>query len=185
MSSRMRCRRRPMLILPLLLAACVAAESTDTGPPSAETRIDMAARTASVDDRVVLVKFGASWCDWCARFDQALHSFELGRLIADNYVLVDITVQESDDKLALETPGGQEFLDAMGGTGAGIPFYVFLDTEGAKLADSKAMPNGGNIGYPVTSEEIGKFDGLLARTAPRMTAGDRGRVMDYLETHAP
>jgi hypothetical protein len=142
----------------------------------------MAGEAATVDDRAVLVKFRASWCVWCARLDAALHSFELGWLIEDNYVLVDITVQESDDKLGLETPGGQELMDTMGGAAAGLPFYAFLDASLSKLADSNAMPDGGNIGYPVTPEEIASFDDLLARTAPRMAPEHRDRVGDYLSS---
>jgi thioredoxin-related protein len=181
-------RSTVFLVLPFLLAACASAEITEVpqaGPPSAETLMDMARRTASVDDRVVLVKFRASWCEWCARLDEALHSFELGRLIADNYVLLDMTVEESDDKLALETPGGEDLRAAMGGAGSGIPYYVFFDVNGEKLADSNVMPDGGNIGYPVTPEEIAAFDGLLEQTAPRMTPEDREQVSAYLEAHAP
>jgi thiol-disulfide isomerase/thioredoxin len=185
----MTLRRRflPALLLPFLLAGCIVGrtQESESGLPSTDTLIDMALRTARVDDRVVLVKFRASWCEWCARLDQALHSFELGRLIDDNYVLVDITVQESDDKLPLETPGGGAFLDSMGGEGGGIPFYVFLGRDGAKIADSNALPGGGNIGYPVSPEEIEAFDSLLEQTAPRMTAEDRLRVVEYLMAHAP
>lgn len=179
-------RSSTFFILAFLLAAgSRAAGAQDAGPPSAETLMDMAARTARVDGRVVLVRFRASWCEWCARLDSALHSFELGRLIGDNYVLVDMTVEESDDKLALETPGAEEFQATLGGAGSGIPFYAFFDLDGEKLADSNVLPDGGNIGYPVTPEEIAAFDGLLERTAPRMTAEDRERVSAYLEAHGP
>lgn len=179
-------RRSSVILAQLfLLAAGTAAVAQEAGPPSAGILMDMAARTARLDGRVVLVRFRASWCEWCARLDEALHSFDLGRLIGDNYVLVDMTVEESDEKLALETPGGEEFRAALGGAGSGIPFYAFFDADGTKLADSNVMPDGGNIGYPVTPEEIAAFDALLERTAPRMTADDRQRVSAYLAAHAP
>lgn len=188
----MNLERRPTLAVCTLslalavgLAACEERATTTSGLPEVDTLVDMALRTARVDDRVVLVKFRASWCDWCARLDQALHSFELGRLIDNNYVLVDVTVEESDDKLALETPGGMDFLEDMGGAGGGIPFYVFLDSARGKIADSNVMPDAGNIGYPVSDEEIAAFGDLLRRTAPRMTAEELDRVASYLAAHGP
>ena len=122
------------------------AQSQDLEQPSAQTLLDMAMSRAAIDDRNVMVRFRASWCEWCARLKAALHSFELGRIIADNYVLVSLTVQESDDKAALETPGAQTFMDTTGGGQAGLPFYLFMDSEGALIANSMVMPGGGNIG---------------------------------------
>jgi len=177
-------RLLPMAIA-LFLASCDGSPRRAESVPSTELLLSQALRTASVNDRVVFVKFRASWCEWCARLDAALHSFELGHLIEDSFVLVDITVQESDDKLALETPGGQAFMDSIGGAGAGLPFYVFLDTNGSKLADSNVLPNGANIGYPVTAPEIAAFGGLLEQTATRAMPDDLVLISDYLIAHAP
>jgi thiol:disulfide interchange protein len=177
------------LLLPASLAvlsACAPGEPPappETGLPSTSVLIDLAGRAAAVDDRVVMVKFRASWCEWCARLDAALHSFELGRIFSENYVLLDLTVQESDDKLALETPGAQAFMDSLGAGNSGLPFYVFLDPAGKPLADSNVLPH--NIGYPVSPEEIDAFVALLEATAPRMTAGEKLEVANYLTTHAP
>lgn len=181
-------RLRHMIAVCLLFGAlsssCAPATPPESGLPSVEAIVAAARRSAAVGDRTVFVKFRASWCEWCARLDAALHSFELAQLIEDHYVVVDVTVQESEDRLALETPGGQRFMDAMGGAAAGLPFYAFLDAAGEKIADSNVL-NGNNIGYPVTAEEIRAFGDLMAQTAPKMTAEDQDRVVDYLKTHAP
>jgi thiol:disulfide interchange protein len=155
----------------------------DTPPPASEV-VAEAVRTARASDKVVLIEFGASWCTWCTHFQQFVHSPEAGRVITDNFVVVTLTVREAEDKRALEHPGGSELMAEWGGAGAGLPFYVFLDAEGAKVADSNAMPDGSNIGYPVSALEIERFMALLERTGPRITPAARAIVLAYLEKAA-
>jgi hypothetical protein len=109
-----------------------------------------------------------------------LYQSEVSKLFANHYVVVDLTVKESEQKKALENPGAEKLLDELGGAQAGLPFYAFLDQSGKKIADSLAMPGGGNIGHPATAEEIKAFEKLLERTAPRMTDAERARITDYL-----
>jgi hypothetical protein len=114
-----------------------------------------------------------------------LQGKELGSLIADHFVLVHLTVQESDDKKKLETPGGAKMLEAQGAGESGVPVFMFFDEEGNKIADSLALPNHVDIGYPASPEEIQAFAGILDKTAPRMTAAQRASIIDYLKKHAP
>ena len=114
-----------------------------------------------------------------------LLSPEVGKLIADHFVLVNLTVQESDDKKDLENPGAQEVMEKNGAGKAGVPYYLFLAQNGMKIVDSLAMPKGGNIGYPATPEEIKTFEGLLPKAAPRMTGAQRASITEYLTNHAP
>jgi thioredoxin-related protein len=153
--------------------------------PSAESLINAALKTAKADNKVVLLKFRADWCQWCARLEKAIRSPELSSFFSDNYVLVDLTVQESPDKVALETPGADAILAEVGAGKAGIPVVVFMDKDGQKIANSLVMPKGGNIGYPATPEEIAAFAGLLDKTAPRMTAAQRTAVVEWLTKNAP
>jgi thioredoxin-related protein len=153
--------------------------------PAAQTVINQALKTARAENKTVFVHFGASWCTWCKHLDAMLLSPEVGKLIADHFVLVNLTVQESDDKKTLENPGAQEIMDKNGAGKAGVPYYLFMDKDGKKIVDSLAMPKGGNIGYPATPEEIKIFEGLLPKAAPRMNATQRASIADYLTKHAP
>jgi thiol:disulfide interchange protein len=169
----------------LTLVAGLARPSAQVTAPSAAALLEVAQATAGSEKKVVLVEFGASWCGWCRRFDAFAHSPEAGPLLAQQYVVVNMTVQESLGKRGLETPGAQALMDEWGGARAGLPFYVFLSDQGAILASSNAMPTGANLGYPATPTEIQAFAGLLDRTAPRLTADVRARIVEYLTTHAP
>ena len=166
-----------------LLSLFLLFQATKT--PPAQTIIDSALKTARAENKTVFVHFGASWCVWCKHLDAMLSSPEVGKLISDNFVLVNLTVQESDDKKALENPGAQQIMEKNGAGKAGVPYYLFLDRDGKKIVDSLAMPKGVNIGYPATPEEIKTFESLLPKAAPRMTAAQRASISDYLTKHAP
>src|SRR5882724_5600294 len=83
-----------------VLLAVVAVQTTSAAqtPGSADTLLRDAVKTAKTQNKVVLVHFGASWCSWCKRLDEMLQGKDLGRLVADHFVVVHMTVQESDDK---------------------------------------------------------------------------------------
>jgi len=175
-------RRRNTAILSVVLTLVFLATSLAQGrkPPSAEEVLAAALKTAKADQKNVLVHFGASWCTWCKHLDAMLESKEVGKLFHDNYVITHLTIQEREEKVALENPGAQEMVNQAGGNGSGVPVYIFLDATGKRMATSMAMPDGGNIGHPVTPEEIQAFDGLLAKTAPRMTTEQRKQIANYL-----
>lgn len=152
--------------------------------PTASDIVGHAVSEAAATDRIVMVRFRASWCEWCALLDAAVHSFELGRMLGDHYIQVELTVDEDPEKTVLETPDAAEYRESLGGAESGIPFYVFLDGDGEVVADSLRMPEGGNIGYPVTGEEIDRFMELIEATAPGMPEADRERVRTYIEARA-
>ncbi len=109
----------------------------------------------------------------------------MSKIFAEHYVLVELTIDEADDKKNLENPGAKKVEEEMGGAAAGLPYYFFLDKDGKKLADSLAMPGGANIGYPANDEEIKTFIALLEKTAPRLTEAQRGQIAAYLTAHIP
>jgi thiol:disulfide interchange protein len=157
------------------------AQAAAQGPPRADALVASALKTAALEHKVVLIEFGASWCTWCRRFNEFVHAPATKTIISANYVVVNLTVQERDDKKALENAGGMEAMTRWGGAKSGLPFYVFLSGEGKKIGDSNAMPDGTNVGFPGNPTEIQVFVGLLDRTAPRLGKDQRAAVVDYLK----
>ncbi len=105
----------------------------------------------------------------------------MGKIIRDNFVVVKLDVMESADKQEkLENPGGKAVMTELGGEKSGLPFFAFLDEKGKKLANSNALPGEKNIGYPASPEEIDVFESLLKKTAPKMKAADRSKLIEYL-----
>lgn len=173
------------MFLFVIVTCAVQLTSAAMAPPTAESLVEAAVKTAKGQDKVVLVHFGASWCVWCRHLDEMLQGQELGSLFADHFVIVHLTVQESDDKKQLENPGAEEMLTREGAGKSGVPVFMFFDQAGKKIADSLALPNRANIGYPASPEEIQAFAGILETTTPRMTSAQRASIVDYLKTHAP
>ena len=162
------------------------ASSAPSDPPAAASQvIDNAVKRAGAESKTVWVDFGASWCGWCRKLEAFLAAPEVKPIIDKHYLLVNLTVQESPDKKALENPGGSEVMASLGGKSAGLPFYAYLDGSGKRLANSMAMPNGGNIGFPANQEEMTAFMGLFDKTAPRLSADERGRLAAYLDKVVP
>jgi thioredoxin-related protein len=177
---------RILAILAVIVVTCTAQLAISAmAPPSAESLVDAAVKTAKSQDKVVLVHFGASWCVWCRHLDDMLQGPELGMLFAERFVIVHLTVQESDDKKQLENPGAEQLLAREGAGKSGVPVFMFFDQSGNKIADSLALPNRANIGYPASPEEIQAFGGILEKTTPRMTGAERASIIDYLKKHAP
>ena len=98
-------------------------------------------------------------------------------------MITHLTVREHDDKKALDTPGGDAVLATWGGADDGIPFYVFLDVNGARIATSNAMPNGSNIGFPGSPGEVTAFLDLIDQTAPHLQPGDHATLETFFDTH--
>ena len=171
------CRRGAFLVLTAALAISAHAQNK---PPSASEVLNNAVQTAKAQQKNVLIHFGASWCVWCKHLDEMLESKEVGKLFQDNYVIAHLTIQERNEKVALENPGALEMANSAGAKDAGVPVFIFFDSAGNRLATSMAMPDGGNIGHPASPEEIKAFDGLLEKTAPRMSAAERKQIADYL-----
>ena len=156
-----------------------------SGPPPAERLLADAQKLAKSQKKTVLVRYTASWCGWCRLLEKNLDEADVKPLIDRNYVIVTLDVMENGDKKALENPGADKLLAAMGGEKAGLPYFVFLEPGGKKLADSNALPGGQNLGCPASPEEIKAFGGLLKKTAPRLSAGEIQTILDRFAKNAP
>jgi thiol:disulfide interchange protein len=156
------------------------AQAVRQGPSRADALVSAALKAATAEHKVVLIEFGASWCTWCKSFDAFVHAPEVASIVANNYLVLNLTVHERDDKKGLENPGGEDIMNNWGGAKSGLPFYVFLDQAGKKIADSNAMPDGTNVGFPGNAKELQVFLGLLDKTAPHLNKVERGKIVDHL-----
>jgi thioredoxin-related protein len=155
-------------------------------PKPAKEILKSAIDEAKESGKSVFVIFTASWCKWCHILEKVMDSTNLKKIFDDNFVIVHIDIRERGEKIkTLENPGGKELLQKFGGEKAGIPFYVFIDDKGIKLADSKVMPKDANIGYPGSAKEIEAFAKLLKKASKKITNEEIKTIADYLTTNAP
>ena len=153
-------------------------------PRAAQALVDDAVAKAAAGNKGVLVKFGASWCGWCHKFDKFLDDTTgVGAIMRNNFEIVGLTVLETAKFKPLENPGGVELAKAMGGdvTKIGIPFFFMLDNKGKETGNSMAMPDKSNVGMPDFPVEVTAFMDLLRATAPRLTDAERTKIKDYLD----
>ena len=149
-------------------------------PPPASEVVAAALARARAERKAVLIEFGASWCTWCRNFEAFVKSEDAGPVLARHFVIVNLTVRERDDKKKLEHAGGSALMDQWGGAKSGLPFYVFLDRTGRKVADSNAMPDGTNIGFPAVPDEIRAFMTLIDKAAPGLMSANLDVLESYL-----
>lgn len=149
--------------------------------PSAQSLVTAARAKAEAEKKLVMIEFTASWCGWCHAYERFLADTVagVGRIMRDNFVIVPVVVQESEE--ALNNPGSTAMLDSYtGGRSSGIPFYAIIDASGKLLGTSNAMPDGSNIGHPANEVEYEAYDRLLAKVAPRITAAERMKIREFL-----
>lgn len=167
------------------LAAMVLAQDSDVAvQPSADALVSAACAQAKKEGKSVFVVFHASWCGWCKHMDKMLEDKAV-KPVWDKYVVtVHITVLENGANKALENPGGDKWLEKLGGNQQGIPYTAFLDSDGKTLVTSDrvdaAGAKKGNIGHPVEPEEIAWFEHML-KVGTKMSATDRGVLVAYLK----
>ena len=177
---------RPVFFVALLVG--LAASTCARPEPPATTAKDLVAAAvarAESEDRTVPIEFGASWCVWCRSFEAFVKASDTGPVVAKHFVILNLTVREEEEQKALNTPGAVELMKMWGGEKSGLPFYVFLDVKGRMIANSNAMPDGANIGFPAVPAEIAAFMTLINKTAPRLASAERGTLQAYLERVMP
>ena len=179
--------RSKLLFIPLFFMLCslvIFAQSAK--PDSAKNILNDAIKNAQELNKNVFLIYHASWCSWCKRLDTVLANEEMKKIFEDHFVIAHLDVMERGDKKEfLENPGGIEVMKQMGGEKSGLPFYVFLDAQKNKLADSNIMPQNQNIGYPGAKEEIEAFIGLLKKSSTTITEKELTQIAEYLKMNAP
>jgi thioredoxin-related protein len=179
---------KKVTLLSFMLIFCsVVLVGQSAKPERAQNILDAALKNAVESNKSVFVIFHASWCSWCKRLDKVLSNEDMKKIFEDHFVVTHLDVMEkTPEKIeALENPGGNDIMKKMGGEKSGLPFSIFLDAKGNKLADSNVMPKNQNIGYPGTKEEIEAFIGLLKKGSTSITEKELTQVAEYLQKNAP
>jgi thioredoxin-related protein len=178
--------RKVIVVSALILFTLSFVSAQDAKPQNANKILKTAYQEAKTSDKNVFLIFHASWCSWCKRLEKAIQSDELKKIFEDNFVITHLDVLERGDKIAvLENPGGKEIMAKLGGEKSGLPFYVWLNAKGEKLANSNVMSENMNIGYPGSAEEIAAFGKLLKSSAKHMDDKQLETILDYLKKNAP
>ena len=136
------------------------------GIVNAQTATEIMAKAqqqAKAENKNVFLIFHASWCGWCKKMEKNMNDPLVKSYFDANYIETYLTVQERGEKSNLNTPGGEEFNEKVGGKDQGLPFWVILDADGKILEDSKV--NGENIGGPSSVDEVNSLISKLEKTS--------------------
>jgi thioredoxin-related protein len=180
----------PHVVTAFAIAVALGVSSIDAQAPTAAERaaatlLKNAFQKTTAEKKNVWVVFTSSSCDPCRKLEAFLGDPEIKGIIAANFVVVSLAVQESADRKALENPGGAELLSQLGAAAVRLPFSAFLDSKGRRIADSRTTPEGGNIGFPGNRVELDAFVKLIDRAALHLTDVTRAKIVDYLTRNVP
>jgi thiol-disulfide isomerase/thioredoxin len=161
-----------MKLLSALLLVCFGVAGFAQKPETADAVMKAAYTQAGKEGKNVFLLFHASWCGWCHKMDTAMNDPKVAAFFRDNYVIKHLTVYESPNKKALESPGAVDLLAQYNGTDQGIPYWIVLDKNGTWLADSQIRPEGVNFstkgentGCPANEKEVQHFIAVLRKTS--------------------
>ena len=147
-----------------------------TAQETAAAVMQKAQAQAKKEHKNVFVMFHASWCGWCKKMEKNMESDACKKMFDDNFVTVQLTVQESPKNKSLENPGADALLETYKGTKAGLPFWVILDANGKVLADS-FNAKGENLGCPSSADEVAEFKSKLKKTT-KLNEGQLATIAD-------
>lgn len=153
----------------LVLSTLSFLATAQMAPPTAKEILVEAYAKAASEKKNVMVIFHASWCGWCTKMDRSIGDSLIKPLFDKSYVIVHLTVYESNNNKALENPGALDFLTLHGGNDKGLPYWIVLNDKGDKLGDSKTIYPGktepDNTGCPASAVEVAHFIAVLKQTS--------------------
>ncbi len=135
-------------------------EKWQPNPVSAQETLSAGLARAKAESRNVFVYFSAPWCVWCKRLDAYLHRPEITEIFSKAFVPVQIDLDRMTGAKAIEAKYRAPQSE-------GLPFFVLLDSQAKKLADSVAKE--GNVGCPVEPAEIAHFMKVVRAHGPGLT----------------
>jgi len=150
-------------------------EAHEAAPRDASTVLAEAQQLAQTDGRRLFVHMGAPWCGWCHRLEDWMAEPEVAALLAKDFIDVKI----DQDRM---TNGKLVGSLLRRGEAGGIPWIVLMDGSLRPLADADGP--GGNVGFPVSPEEIGHFMSMLRAARQKLTDADLDELQASLQRSA-
>ncbi|MBN1350023.1 thioredoxin family protein [candidate division KSB1 bacterium] len=93
----------------------------------AEAEIASAIAKAGIENKRVLLVFGANWCPWCHRLHELFTKHpDVKRALSDNYIIVLVDLGRRDKNMDIDVRYGSP-------SKSGIPALVVLDSDGAQI----------------------------------------------------
>jgi thioredoxin 1 len=123
--------------------------------------LDAALAAANLDNKRVLVIFGANWCYDCHVLDTAMHSEQLSALVADNYHVVHINIEDGKSNSDL----AERFQVPLN---KGIPSLAVIDGSGKLITSQKQgeFESAAKIGIEDISAFLNHWKPPLSRNPP-------------------
>lgn len=143
-----------------------------TTAADAKNVLENALSTATRENKLIFLHFGAPWCGWCHRLENWMARPEIHRILAKNFV---------DTKIDTDRfIGGTEMLKKYrSDEGGGIPWFAILDSSG-KTINTSTGPDG-NVGFPVQPAEIAHFMKMLHSASEKLAPEDLRVIEDSLK----
>lgn len=112
---------------------------------NAEQDIQNAIKAAKMENKRVLLMFGANWCPWCQRLHHLIETNErVNQYLHEHYELVLVDLGKRDRNMQIDKRYGSP-------NKLGIPVFVILDSNGNQIHTQET----GALEYPKGSAKKG------------------------------
>ena len=128
-------------------------------------------KNAGAGNKKLFLMFGWEGCKWCRVFDQYHHDRKVKAILDRYYMIVNLDIYKSKAGEALYKVYGKQ----------GTPSWTIFDSNRMVLAD---CDNGkGNIGYPVTEDELAYYISVIRKTTPGISQVKYDKLITKLKEY--
>lgn len=153
-----------------------------TEPQPAMEIIDHAVHQARRSHKPIVVMFQSSLSNLGKQLDSMLTATGVKNIFEKYFVVTHINVQEhAGVKDSLENPGGTVMMKAFAGGEPLLPFCVFFNKRGRKIADANLPLDQTLTGYSAAKNDIDAFFRLLQQCAPHIPKAQIRSLMQYFD----
>lgn len=154
----------------LLANSAVLAQTETPVPKPAIDVIDHAVHQARKTHKPILVMFQSSLSDLCKQIDSTLSLTAVKNIFEKYFIVTRIRVQEQAGVIdSLANPGGMVMMKAFAGGQPQLPFCVFFNKKGRKVADTNVPEQVPAASQPVTASHLDALLNVVKKCAPHIS----------------